>query len=228
MGLPPMQLGLVLLVVLSCVPLGAGALQIYDEFPDEIRPAERYVVYSHGLIVEGHDPRPVHPEFGVYDFPGIKQALFERGGFNLIAPHRPKDSDVDTYVRTLEAGVRRLVAAGVAPQRITLVGFSRGAQLTAAASSRLRTLEVGTVLMAVCSEGDLVRDPPILLGGPVLSIYETTDVVGSCAGLARRTALAEFEELAVSTGRRHGAFFLPLPEWVAPLKAWIERTNRRD
>jgi hypothetical protein len=26
------------------------------------------VIYSHGLIVEGDDPRPVHPEYGVYDF----------------------------------------------------------------------------------------------------------------------------------------------------------------
>jgi hypothetical protein len=151
--------------------------------------------------------------------------LFESGEFNLIAHHRPKGTDVEAYVDcTLESWVRRLVAAGVASEHITLVGFSRGAQLTARASSRLRTLGVGTALMGVCSEGDFA---PVVLGDPVLSIYETTDVVGSCAGLARRSGLKSFEEIAISTGKRHGAFYRPLPEWLVPLKAWIARTNPR-
>jgi hypothetical protein len=207
-------------------PAAAAAVQIYDTFPDEIHSGERYVIYSHGLIVEGDDPRPVHPELGVYDFPAIKSALFEEGGFNLIAHHRPRNTDVDAYVDTLESWIRRLVAAGVAPERITLIGFSRGAQLTAHASARLRTLGFGTVLMAVCSQGDLGRGSPVVLAGPVLSIYETTDVVGSCVELARRSELVAFEEIAISTGKRHGAFYQPLPEWLAPLKAWIARTNR--
>jgi hypothetical protein len=217
---------LVLVMAVLLAPAAAETVQIYDTFPDDVHPGERYVIYSHGLIVEGDDPRPVHPEFGVYDFPAITSALFEDGGFNLIAHQRPKNTDVDAYVDTLESWVLRLVAAGVTPERITLIGFSRGAQLTGHASSRLRMLGFGTALMAVCNNGDLVRDPPVVLGGPVLSIYETTDVVGSCAGLARRSGLAAFEEIAISTGKRHGAFYQPLPEWLAPLKAWIAGTNR--
>jgi hypothetical protein len=86
----------------------------------------------------------VHPEFGVYDFPAITSALFEDGGFNLIAHQRPKNTDVDAYVDTLESWVLRLVAAGVTPEHMTLIGFSRGAQLTGYASSRLRVLGFGT------------------------------------------------------------------------------------
>src|SRR5688572_29180787 len=104
---------IVVVMAVFVVALPAGAVQIYDGFPDEIHPAERYVIYSHGLIVEGDDPRPVHPEHGVYDFPAVKNALFESGGFNLIAHHRPKNTEVDAYVDTLESWVRRLVAAGV-------------------------------------------------------------------------------------------------------------------
>jgi dienelactone hydrolase len=74
----------------------------------------------------------------------------------------------------LDGWVRRLLAAKVAPGRITLVGFSRGGQITALASSRL----------------------------------------------------ASFEEVAISTGKKHGAFYQPLPEWVGPLRAWIEKTSR--
>ena len=214
------------LAALALLPSAGNAVELYDEFPGEIRADERYVVYSHGLIVEGDDPRPVHPELGVYDFPAVAAALFDGGGFNMIAHHRPKNTDTATYVDTLESWVERLMTAGVAPERITLVGFSRGAQLTASAASRLRSSGIGSVLMAVCSDGDLVRAPPIELGGRVLSIYETTDVVGSCRRLAKRSDLRAFEEVAISTGKGHGAFYLPRPEWLQPLKDWLRRTNR--
>jgi pimeloyl-ACP methyl ester carboxylesterase len=213
-----------LLLLLS--PAG-WAVESYDDFPATLHADQKYVIYSHGLIVEGDDPKPVHPELGVYDFPAIKAALFEDGGFNLIAHHRPKNSEVLAYVGTLESWVNRLLAAGVAPANITLVGFSRGAQLTAQAASRLRSSGINTALIAVCSNGDFVRTPPVVLGGRVLSIYETTDVVGSCSQLARRSGLTSFEEVAISTGKKHGAFFLPRREWMTPLKAWIAADVRR-
>ena len=104
------------------VPISGRAVEIYDRFPNTVQAGERYVIYSHGLIVEGDDPKPISPQYGVYDFPAIKQALFDAGGFNLIAFQRPKSSD-DAYADTLKTWVRRLLAAGVKPSRITLVGF---------------------------------------------------------------------------------------------------------
>lgn len=205
--------------------LPVQAVQLYSSFPEHVHASERYVIYSHGLIVEGDDSRPVHPENGVYDFPAIAEALFDGGGFNLIAHHRPKNTDVAAYTDTLESWVKRLVAGGVAPERITLIGFSRGAQLTAVASSRLRQLGINTALMGVCLQGDFTQTPAVELGGRVLSIYETTDVVGSCAQVAKRSKLVSFEEVAITTGKKHGAFFQPRPEWMTPLKAWIARTN---
>jgi len=219
------RLTLLCLLVLGSARAVAGG-EIYDRFPDVIHPAERYVIYSHGLIVEGTDPRPVSPELGVYDFPAVTQALAAGGRFNLIAHHRPKGTVPEAYAEMLDGWVRRLLGAGVAPGRITLVGFSRGGQITAIASSRLAATGVHTALLAVCPRGDLDAVPPIVLGGHVLSIYETTDAVRSCAGLAARSHLASFEEVAISTGKKHGAFFQPLPEWVRPLRAWIDRTNR--
>jgi hypothetical protein len=53
-------------------------------------------------------------------------------------------------------------------------------------------------------------------------------MMGSCARLGSRGKLASFEEISITTGRRHGAFFQPLPEWIIPLKDWIARTNRRS
>jgi hypothetical protein len=213
------------LAILTLFPIGSAAVELYDRFPDTIHAGERYVIYSHGLIVEGDDPRPISPKYGQYDFPGIKQAVFSGGGFNLIALQRPKSTD-DSYADTLKSWVRRLVDAGVRPSRITLVGFSRGAQLTALASNDLAAVGINTALLAICEDGEIAQTPGLILGGNLLSIYETSDELGSCAKLAASSHLKSFEEVSISTGKKHGAFFQPLPQWLRPLKAWIAKTNR--
>jgi hypothetical protein len=214
------SLGLLLLV-----PIGCRAVELYDRFPDSIHAGERYVIYSHGFIVEGDDPKPISPQYGQYDYPAIKQSLFSAGGFNLIAFQRPKSSD-DAYAETLKSWVRRLLDAGVRPSRITLVGFSRGAQLTALASSDLASVGINTALLAICKDGEVLEAKGLTLGGNLLSIYETSDELGSCAQLAARSHLKSFKEVPISTGKKHGAFFQPLPQWIRPLKAWIATTNR--
>jgi hypothetical protein len=214
-----------LLALIVLIPIGASAVEIYDRFPDSIHAGERYVIYSHGLIVEGDDPKPVSPKYGQYDFPAVKQALFNQGGFNLIAYQRPKSAD-DSYADMLQSWVQRLLDAGVKPSRITLVGFSRGAQLTALASNGLTSAGINTALMAICEDGEVSHAPRLNLGGNLLSIYETSDDLGSCGKLAARSHLKSFNEVAISTGKKHGAFFQPLPKWIRPLKAWIAETNR--
>ena len=72
-------------LVISLFSTVVVAETLYEEFPSQINPGERYVFYSHGLIVEGDNETPIHPEYGKYAFPAIKRALFEIGGFNLMA-----------------------------------------------------------------------------------------------------------------------------------------------
>ena len=213
------------LALIVLAPISSRAVELYDRFPDSIHAGERYVIYSHGLIVEGDDPKPVSPKYGQYDFPAIKQALFNDGGFNLIAYQRPKSAD-DSYADTLKSWVHRLIDAGVAPSRITLVGFSRGAGLTALASNGLASAGINTALMAICEDGEVSHASGLNLGGNLLSIYETSDDLGSCGKLAARSHLKSFKEVSISTGKKHGAFFQPLPQWITPLKQWIAKTNR--
>lgn len=208
------------------MPGDSSAVELHEEFPSEIHAQERYVFYEHGLIVEGDDPQPVHGTHGIYDFPAITEKLFEGGNFNLIAQHRPKDTDIEGYVEVLVGRVKRLVTAGVPASRISLVGFSRGSHLVAFASSRLSNHGINTGLLASCFDGDIVADPPIELTGHLLSIYEVSDVPGSCSALAERGELLSFEELAIDTGQGHGAFYSPLEDWLLPLKGWVQKTNR--
>lgn len=202
------------------------AEELYPGVPDTIHAEQRYVIYSHGFIVEGDNPRPEHPVFGFYEFELIKQALFDEGEFNVIAYHRPANIPISEAVQQLVSWTQQLLDAGVEPSRITLVGFSRGGHLTGFAGSELRGTGINIGLLAACYMNDLVYDPPVILSGKVLSIYETSDVADSCETLINRSEADDFREIAISTGLSHGAFFQPREAWLAPLKSWIKETNR--
>jgi len=196
--------------------------EIYTTFPAQIKADESYVFYSHGLIVEGTNPRPTHPKFGIYEFPAIKSVLAKDSAFNLIAHHRPKNTEISAYTTMLVSWVKKLIDAGVHPSNITLVGFSRGGHITAYASSKLEKLKINTVLLATCWPGGVQSESSVTFGGHFLSVYETTDVALSCKQLANRSnGLFSFEEVAISTNKEHGAFFTPMLEWIVPVREWI-------
>ncbi len=194
--------------------------EIFTKFPDPVNPQEKYVFYSHGFIVEGTNPTPKHPRFGVYQFPDIKKALASPS-FTLIAYHRPAQTKVDEFSRKLANDVRRLIAGGVDPTNITLIGFSKGGIITAFTASNLSLRKINIILLASCSSWIDSR-PNIKLTGNILSIYETSDRFDSCQTLINRSKnVTSFKEIAISTSKEHGAFFTPRKEWVNPVLNWI-------
>lgn len=217
-----------ILLLCFCTAHVSTAAELLTDFPLNIHADEKYVFYSHGLIVEGDDPRPIHPEFGAYEFEEIKQAIFKDGDFNLIAHHRKINTDQHVYAQQLTTWVNRLIEAGVKPASITLIGFSRGAQITAEASSLLNQTGINTATIAFCFDGDYLMEPPLQFGGHVLSLYETSDVVKSCETiLARSDSAKSIREIAISTGKKHGAFYTPKDEWMEPLKKWLASLPKR-
>ncbi|MBQ4828533.1 alpha/beta hydrolase [Alteromonas sp. MMG017] len=217
-----MKFILILLFVITSVNVHATATATANEytFPSKINAAEHYVFYSHGYIVEGDDPTPIHPRWGVYNFPSIQKALND-ASYTLIAHHRPKGVSPIDYAKRLAGEVKQLITFGVPPENITLTGFSRGGAITILAVNELKNAKVNVVILAGCA-GLINRKRDIQLYGRVLSIYETSDDVGSCNLLeARSPMLKEFKEIAISTGKEHGAFYRPIDEWLVPLKQWI-------
>ena len=178
--------------------------------------------YSHGWIVEGSNPTPTHPKLGTYEFPAIKQALADPD-YHLIAYHRPKNTDPMQYARKLEADINTLIKHGVTAENITLVGFSRGGEITVLTSTLLKSDKINFALLGTCAS-ELKKQPQYKLYGKVYSVFETTDSVKSCQFLVQRDLTAHsFEEIAITTGRGHGAFYLPREQWICPLKNWIKR-----
>ena len=223
LGRSPLRLPLVsvLLVSISLISAATHAGEVYSSFPEKVAADEKYVFYSHGFIVEGDDPRPVHPTFGVYDFPAVKIALADPS-YNLIAYHREAGTDPNEFAIRIAADVGKLVDAGVEISNITLMGFSRGGFITALASHRVASDEFSTILLAACS--GWVERSDIQIRGDLLSIHESSDeMASSCDALAAKSSqIGVYRELVISTGKQHGAFYTPLPSWITPVKRWIQ------
>jgi len=199
--------------------------RVYESFPDKIHPEQSYVFYSHGFIVEGDNPRPVDNRhgWGLYDFPAIKQALADES-YNLIAYHREKNTDPFKYAHELNMQIRNLVKAGVKPENIAIIGFSRGAFITGLTSDKVSDLAIDTVLLAGCGRLVSKKHTDIKVYGDVLSVYEETDRANTCKYLKKKSPNVDsFTEIQINTGLSHGAFYRPIPEWIKPVKAWLTK-----
>jgi len=195
--------------------------EVFVKFPEQINKNEKYVFYSHGFIVEGENPTPINPRWGMYDFPRIKEVLSD-DSYNLIAYHRPKDTDPIVFAKKLTENANTLIREGVKPENITFIGFSRGGAITALTSNYLASNKANFIILAGCS-GFIKNNTEIEVIGNVFSIFETSDKVGSCQFLIDRSKrVNSFEEFSISTGKEHGAFYNPLPEWVIPVKKWLK------
>jgi len=216
--------------ILSCLALASGinfpllAGQVYSDLPSQINPDDSYVFYSHGYIVEGTNPKPIDTRFGwgLYDFPAIKQAL-QDDSYHLIAYRRPKNTDAFTYAEKLAGQVKQLIKQGVDPENISIMGFSRGAFITGNSSNLLKEFGVNTIILAGCGRLVSPKHQDIQVYGHVLSIYEDTDRAHTCKKLKEKSpSLKSFTEIEINTGLEHGAFYRPIPQWVAPVKHWIK------
>jgi len=180
------------------------------------------IFYLHGRIVEDEGPRPVHERFGLYDYPAILDALGADGAL-VVSDLRESGTKAHEYARTVAEKIEAMIANGTAPEDITVVGFSKGGSIAIFTSHFLGHPDVNFVFIAACADW-LSSAQELMVNGNIFSIYEESDgLAGSCASLASRNEnLSSFTELATTTGKEHGAFYLPDDGWVKPLLAWIE------
>jgi len=123
--------------------------------------------------------------------------------------------------------VKKLIHNGVLAHHITIIGFSRGAFITSLTSHYLEETPVNTILLAGCGRIISSKYSDIKINGAFLSVYETTDGASTCEKLNTRSSkLTSFDEISISTGKEHGAFYRPMNEWVIPVKQWINKKSR--
>ena len=177
--------------------------------------AERHLIYQHGRIVQDQqNRRPVHAQHGPYELDAIADA-FRKRGFTVHAEMRPKEITVDEAANAVVKQVRELIASGVAPDHITVVGASMGSSIIMRASARLQHPDVRFVALAPCfsrSAEAIFEEGGGWPSRNMLVIREETDVPSSECPKTDRA-----KELVLNTGLAHGFIYRPLPEWVEPV-----------
>jgi hypothetical protein len=182
----------------------------------------RYLFYLHGRIVE-EGRRPKSPQFGFYEYDEILDALKKRG-FVVVSEQRPKGTDIDEYAKKVAGQVRELIKAGVPPQQITVVGASQGSWMAMLASTYLKNRDLNFVFIAGCSANPEEMLKLVDLHGNVLSIYERTDVAGTCKRYYDdATGVGKYHEIELQTGLRHGFIYRPMSEWIEPSITWATK-----
>jgi hypothetical protein len=208
-------------IFLVLVAMSVHAGTIVTDVPTTLDPTKIYIIYLHGRIIEDSGPRPTDSRFGLYDYPAILESLTSKGAVVVSAQRRP-NTDVNEYAGVVVAQVERLIRADVPTSNIVVVGFSKGGDIAIHVSSFLRRPDVRFVLLAACY--NLLDEPQLRLSGHVLSIIEASDTLAgmSCKPYNNHSERSEsFKEIRISTGRSHGAFYLPQAAWVGPVLKWI-------
>jgi len=220
--LVPVLMGLVLFATVCGAedpPPVEASPQIFADLPAEIDPGARHLIYLHGAIIETQGVRPTHPRFGVYEYQGILEVLAGRG-FVVISEARPARTDGTVYAAKVAGQVEALLAAGVPPEHVTVVGFSKGGGIAIAASSLLANDRLNFVFMGACGPWYESR-PEIVPRGRLLGLREASDeLVRPCETLFDRATGGERREVVTELGGGHGAFYRPRPEWVEPVVGW--------
>jgi len=139
----------------------------------------------------------------------------------VISEVRPSGTDTALYSRQVAAQVRTLLEAGVPPEHITVVGFSKGGGIAIFTSSLLANDRLNFVFMASCGPWYADR-PEIVPRGRLLGIREASDdLAGPCDALfARSPSGADQNQIVLGLGGGHGAFYRRHPEWIDAVKAW--------
>jgi hypothetical protein len=203
------------------IPVSAEpANGISSDVPADVDPSARYLIYLHGRIIEDQGVRPTHPVFGIYEYEEILETFANRG-FVVISETRPSATDVTEYAGKVVAQVKALLGAGVPPEHLTVVGFSKGGGIAILASSMLANDRVNFVFIGACGPWYADR-PEIEPRGQLLGLREASDdLAGPCDVLfARAPAGSDQAEIVLELGGGHGAFYRPHPEWVEPVVEW--------
>ncbi len=218
-----------LFILASC----ATSLNSY-EMPTEIDSSARYMFFLHGSSTEKLGAYATHPKYGIYDYYKMVKTLSDQG-FTVISESRGKNTDIEIYARKVSEQVNELLAQGVLPQKISVVGFSKGGAITLYISSLLNNPKINYVVMAGCgSRGRykktyerFLRNSASGLNGRILSIYDTKDTIcGSCEeafNLASKEVSST--ELKLTVGKGHGTFYQPRKEWLIPVVKWINESK---
>jgi len=195
---------------------------ILKQVPDNPDNTKRYLFYLHGLIVEEAGIRPKSQEHGYYEYELILEALAQEG-FIVISEVRGKGTEIKPYAESIASQIKKLLVNGVSPENITVVGASRGGDISAYISNLLREKKTNYIFLAGLFEKYL-EDENLKLYGNVLSIHDQSDKFSITPALyfQRSKGLGIFKEIVLNLNIGHGLVYKPHREWIDPFLEWMK------
>ena len=157
--------GLLSLALLTGPARAAGHFATVPHTPD---PAAYYLFYLHGTFLEKHPDGTPHPRSGTpYDWSGIVKSFVERG-FTVISEVRSSGTRSRNYADKIKDQITKLLAGGVAPQRITVAGHSKGGSIALHTAAIAQNPELNFINLAGCGDrGRFARNFRWFLASPV-------------------------------------------------------------
>lgn len=161
----------------------------------------------------------------------------------MITEIRKPGTVIDEYSAMVANQIKQLIAAGVKPSNIAVVGHSKGGVMALTAASQAGTDGVSYVVLVGCAlpkttkianetpRADYVRFIEKYAKGArgrMLSIYDTEDGdFQTCKEYADAARELKFEEQVVNVGMPkglgHAAFYSPNPNWLNAVLSWLKR-----
>lgn len=181
----------------------------------------KHIFYLHGMIVEIQGIHAVSEQFGPYEYTAIIDSL-KATGAQVHNEVRTQDTDFIQFAEKTSQQIDRLIARGVSPADITVIGASKGGML-AMNISHLNMNPINYVLLGADSDYS-EKTFDWSLHGNILGIYEKSDDIAGKNYQFWKDKSPEairFERLEINTGLNHGFLFRPIKEWLEPAKAWI-------
>ena len=187
--------------------------------------ASNHIFFLHNKFIENNSLETEDPRYGKAEYEAIL-ASFRADGFEVHSEKRAPNTDVILYARKIVAQIDSVIATGVDPSRITVIGTSKGGYIAQYVSTYAANPKLNFVFIGCYMDGDVEELSDIQFCGNILTIYEKTDPYGVSALKRRETSTLEiprFQEIELTTGLNHGFLYKALNEWMEPCKRWASQ-----
>ncbi|MFH6967144.1 alpha/beta hydrolase [Flavobacterium sp. FlaQc-28] len=183
---------------------------------------QRYIFFLHNAYVEQNDLSVAHPEYGKAEYNEIL-ASFRKDNFIVYSEIRSKNTNAAQYAKKVVKQIKGLLKKGISPNKITVIGTSKGGYIAQYVSTYLANPDVNFVFIGCFRDSDIDEIPDINFCGNILTIYEKSDVYGVSAIKRKETSklkINHFKEIELNTNLKHGFLYKASDNWIAPSKKW--------
>jgi hypothetical protein len=183
---------------------------------------QRYIFFLHNAFVEQNDLNVAHPEYGKAEYNEIL-ASFRKDNFIVFSEKRKKNTNAADYAEKIVKQIKGLLKKGISPDKITVIGTSKGGYIAQFVSTFLANPDVNFVFIGCFTDSDITKIPDINYCGNILTIYEKSDVYGVSAIKRKETSklkINHFKEIELNTNLKHGFLYKAADNWIAPCKKW--------